>query len=107
MSLVARHLEENGLPTVVVGSAKDIVEYCAVPRFLFVDVPLGNPAGPPFDRAAQATIARMAVDMLVSANAPNTTARAPVEWVGAPDWRSVYNRIEGIDPDELLAEGEE
>src|SRR5215475_7947063 len=52
-SLVARHLEANGIPTVVMGCAKDIVEYAQVPRFLFSDFPLGNPAGPPHDREAQ------------------------------------------------------
>ena len=35
VSLVARHLEANGIPTVVMGCAKDIVEHAAVPRFLF------------------------------------------------------------------------
>lgn len=105
MSLVARHLEANGVPTVVVGSAKDIVEHCGAPRFLFVDIPLGNPAGPPFDRDAQAVVARIAVDMLATAEAPETTIRAPVEWTADPDWRRVYNRIDHRDPAELLAEG--
>ena len=36
-SLVARHLEANGIATVVMGCAKDIVEHAAVPRFLFSD----------------------------------------------------------------------
>ncbi len=31
------------------GCAKDIVEYVGVPRFLFSDFPLGNPAGKPHD----------------------------------------------------------
>ena len=35
ISLVARHLEANGISTVVMGCAKDIVEHAAVPRFLF------------------------------------------------------------------------
>ena len=48
-SLVARHLEANGIPTVVMGCAKDIVEHAAVPRFLFSDFPLGNSAGKPHD----------------------------------------------------------
>jgi len=34
-SLVARHIEANGIPTVLMGCAKDIVEHAAVPRFLF------------------------------------------------------------------------
>ena len=49
VSLAARHLEENGIATVVMGCAKDIVEYCGVPRFLFSDFPLGNAAGRPTD----------------------------------------------------------
>ena len=52
-SLVARHLEANGIPTVVMGCAKDIVEHAAVPRFLFSDFPLGNSAGRPHDVASQ------------------------------------------------------
>ena len=51
VSLVARHLEANGISTVVMGCAKDIVEHAAVPRFLFSDFPLGNSAGKPHDRA--------------------------------------------------------
>jgi D-proline reductase (dithiol) PrdB len=43
ISLVARHLETNGIPTVIVGSALDVVEHCGVPRFYFTDFPLGNP----------------------------------------------------------------
>ena len=37
------------------GSAKDIVEYVGVPRFLFSDFPLGNAAGRPNDKASQAS----------------------------------------------------
>ena len=44
IALVARHLEANGISTVVMGCAKDIVEHAAVPRFLFSDFPLGNSA---------------------------------------------------------------
>src|ERR1700733_608666 len=50
-TLVARHLEANGIPTVLMGCAKDIVEHAAAPRFLFSDFPLGNSAGKPHDIA--------------------------------------------------------
>ena len=106
MSLVARHLEENGVPTVVLGSARDIVEHCGVPRFLFVDFPLGNPCGPPDDPAAQLRVVEQGVRMLETATRPNTTERASVEWAGDPDWRLVYNRIDDKDPADLLAEGD-
>jgi hypothetical protein len=44
VSLVGRMLEESGISTVVMGCAKDIVEYAGVPRFLFSNFPLGNAA---------------------------------------------------------------
>jgi len=105
VSLTARHLEANGVPTVVLGSARDIVEHCRVSRFLFVDFPLGNPAGPPYDRVAQREIVEMAVRLLETASGPETTRRAPHAWPGDPKWRLVYNRIDDKDPDALLAEG--
>ena len=49
ISLAARALEESGIATVVMGCAKDIVEYVGVPRLLFSDFPLGNAAGRPKD----------------------------------------------------------
>ena len=54
VGLAARHLEAHGIPTVIMGCAKDIVEHCGVPRFLWSDFPLGNSAGRPFDVPSQA-----------------------------------------------------
>ncbi len=53
MSLVARHLEGLGIPTLCLGSALDILEAGAPPRAAFVDYPLGHSAGRPFDPADQ------------------------------------------------------
>ena len=86
VSLVARHLEANGIPTVVFGCARDIVESCGVPRFLFSDFPLGNPCGKPFDAAMQRDIVRRGVDLLASARTPGTTVRAPHDW-GDETWK--------------------
>ena len=67
MSLVARHLEANGIPTVVIGNARDIVENCGVARLLFTDFPLGSPCGEPGDVEMQRAIVSMALDLLESA----------------------------------------
>ena len=48
--------------TVIMGCAKDIVEYVGVPRFLFSDFPLGNAAGRPRDRVSQAFTLDLALD---------------------------------------------
>lgn len=100
MSLVARHLEEAGLPTVVIGSARDIVEQCAVPRFLFTDFPLGNPCGHPFDREMQRSLVEMGIRLLETAFAPQTTVKAPFSWPDQ-DWRRSYMEIrDDLRPDQ-------
>ena len=106
MSLVARHLEEAGIPTVVVGSARDIVEQCAVPRFLFTDFPLGNPCGAPWDVAMQASILEMAFDLLEHARFPRTTVQTPFKWRDDA-WRVNFMRVDGADGERLRAMGEE
>jgi D-proline reductase (dithiol) PrdB len=93
VSLVARHLETNGFPTVVIGSARDIVEQCGVPRFVFTDFPLGNPAGKPYDAAMQRAIVGVALDLLETARHPRTTVQAPFQWDANGDWRASYMRI--------------
>lgn len=89
MSLVARHLEASGIPTVVIGSARDIVELCAVPRFLFVDYPLGNSCGKPDDGADQARILSEALHLLDTATVAQTTVRSAARW-GDDAWRQTY-----------------
>ena len=106
MSLVARHLESNGLPTVVVGSARDIVEECGVARFLFVDFPLGNPCGRPYDRDMQRAIVGMALDLLENATLPRTTVQAPFRWSEDESWRDVYARIDAERAESLRKAGE-
>ena len=72
-ALVARHLEANGIVTVVMGCAKDIVEHAAVPRFLFSDFPLGNSTGKPHDIESQALTLELALGLLESASGARTT----------------------------------
>jgi hypothetical protein len=101
ISLTARHLEVNGIPTVIMGCAKDIVEHVGVPRFLFSDFPLGNPAGRPNDPASQAATLEMALDLLQGATGPRTTRQSPIRWSDDPDWKLDYSNVERIPPDEL------
>jgi D-proline reductase (dithiol) PrdB len=105
--LVARYLEANGMPTVIVGSARDIVEYCGVPRFLFTDFPLGNPCGPPGRRDLQRVIAGQALDLLGSARAPRTIKRSDVVWPSDDDWRPRYGRVKPEEIERLRTLGEE
>ena len=101
VSLAARMLEENGISTVVMGCAKDIVEYVGVPRFLFSDFPLGNAAGRPKDPASQAFTLDLALSVLETAPAPRTTVQSPLTWSASPDWKLDYCNVERLTPEEI------
>jgi D-proline reductase (dithiol) PrdB len=101
VSLIARHLEANGISTVVMGCAKDIVEHAAVPRFLFSDFPLGNSAGRPHDPASQAFTLELALRVLESAPAPQSTVQSPLRWSADASWKRDYNNVAQMDPEEL------
>jgi len=105
VSLVARKLEAQGIATVVVGSARDIVEECGVARMLFVDFPLGNPTGKPNDREMQRSIVSLALDVVDTAIGPRSTVQAPIRW-GTDDWRTAFMEIGEHNIDKLRAAGE-
>ena len=100
-SLLARYLEEAGIPTVVMGAAKDIVEYCGVPRFLFSDFPLGNAAARPNDPASQDLNFELALRLLESAPAPRTTLQSPLVWSQDPAWKLDYYNLENLSEQEV------
>ena len=101
VSLAARHLEANGIPTVVMGCAKDIVEYVGVPRFLFSDFPLGNPCGRPIDPNSQTATLDLAFELLETAASPRTTVQSPLRWTADPSWKLDYSNVAKLSPEEL------
>lgn len=107
MSLVARHLESNGIPTVILGAAWDIVTHCGVPRFAFLDFPLGNPCGKPYDPEMQATIATAAIDLFETASEPGTVVTMPYRWSDEESWRDGYFKVSETNIDALRRAGEE
>jgi hypothetical protein len=100
-SLVARHLEAGGIPTVVMGCAKDIVEHASVPRFLFSDFPLGNSAGKPHDLTSQALTTELALRLLETASGARTTMQSPLRWSEDASWKLDYNNVAQMSPEEL------
>jgi D-proline reductase (dithiol) PrdB len=101
VSLVARHIEADGIPTVIMGCAKDIVEHCGVPRFLFSDFPLGNSAGRPFDVESQRQTLELALRVLESAPAARTTVQSPQRWSADASWKRDYNDLAKLTPDKI------
>jgi D-proline reductase (dithiol) PrdB len=100
-SLLARYLEGAGISTVLMGAAKDIVEYCGVPRFLFSDFPLGNAAAKPKDVLSQDLNFELALRLLESAPAARTTVQSPLIWSSDPSWKLDYSNLEKLTPQEI------
>ena len=107
VSLVARHLEVAGIPTVVSGSGRDIVEQCGVPRFLFMDFPLGNPIGRPDDPDMQKQCLGLAFDLFENASVPRTTVQTPFVWSSDHGWRERYMRVDDSNREGLARMDEE
>ena len=102
MSLVARHLEHSGIPTLVVGSALDIIEHVgsrATGRFS-----LGNPLGTPFDREMQRQHVDMALDLLNDLSGQYISrSRFLARDAG---WRDDYSKVTDTNRAALAAAGE-
>jgi hypothetical protein len=106
VSLIARHLEANGFPTVVMGCARDIVERAGVARFLFSDFPLGNSCGKPGDLESQQGLVAMALDLLEAARAPRTTVQSPYRWAEDSSWKEDFYRLD-LTPEQIAKAREE
>jgi len=98
VSLAARTLEANGIVTVIMGCAKDIVEHVGVPRFLFSDFPLGNSAGKPNDLECQYDTLCMALELSIDAMQARTTVCSEYKWSDNQNWKEDYSN-----PDKLSA----
>jgi len=103
VTLIARYLEAHGLPTVIMGCAKDVVEHVGAPRFLFSDFPLGNSAGKPHDPDSQAQTLALALKVLGTAPAPRTTVQNPQRWSDDPAWKLDYSNPATRSDEEMAA----
>jgi len=80
VGLIARTLEEQGIPTVCVGMSRDILENVKPPRALFVHFPFGAPLGPANSPETQTAVIAAALSLLVDASQPGTLREAGIEW---------------------------
>jgi hypothetical protein len=106
VSLTARHLESNGIPTVIMGCARDIVEHAGVARFLLSDFPLGNSCGKPGDLESQQALLAMALNLLETASAPRTTVQSPYRWADDSSWKDDFYRLD-MTPEQIAKAREE
>jgi hypothetical protein len=87
VSLVARHLEANGISTVTFSNARDITESACNPRTVFTNYPLGNACGRPHDRDNQRDVLQTGFRLLEEATAPGIIVDTPFAWSEGDEWR--------------------
>ena len=101
MSLIARHLETHGIPTVIMGCARDIVERAGVPRFLWSDFPLGNSAGKPNDPDSQRDTLALALALFASAARPGTTVASGQRWSTDESWKLDFMNVDAMSSERI------
>lgn len=76
------------MPTLVIGSALDIMQAGRPPRGVFVDYPLGHTAGRPFDPDNQRAIIRDALLAFESITTPGEIKHLDYRWSDSDDWKT-------------------
>ena len=89
MSLLARHFESLGIPTLILGSAIDILEAGQPPRAQFLNFPLGFESGPFQDKATQLKVVREGLSGFESITQPGIH---PLDFVWDEGWEMIRNR---------------
>ena len=84
------------------GSARDIVEWCGVPRFLFSDFPLGNSAGKPNDRSSQLATLEQALSLFRSTTHPPTTVQSSQVRSEDSSWKEEFQNVAKLSPEEIV-----
>ena len=92
MCLISRHFESHGLPTLIVGSALDILESGKPPRAKFVNYPLGFESGRFQDKGDQLAVIREALLGFDEMSKPGIEA-LNVEWLEG--WKIISARESG------------
>ena len=80
MPVLARLIEQAGIPTVIVTMMPDIAEQFRLARIVGVQFPYGQPFGIPGDRTMQRAVAEAAVQLLATAREPGTRVDLDIEW---------------------------
>ncbi len=87
VGLIARHLEEAGIPTIGLTSARTITAAANPPRSIFVDLPLGHTAGLPHDVDGQRRILVEGLEAGHAMTEPGTIHDLPYRYVD-DDWKA-------------------
>ena len=73
-------LEASGIPTVALSMIPDLTRAVGVPRLAGIGYPMGRPLGRPHDAEGQRAVLRATLDVLATAQGPDTYVELPFVW---------------------------
>ena len=73
-------IEASGIPTVLVSTGRDLTELVCPPRSLFVNLPMGNPFGPPDAPDTQRRVLTAALELATKVTEPGRIVDLPDTW---------------------------
>jgi D-proline reductase (dithiol) PrdB len=78
--LVARAIEEAGIPTIVISISLDITQKVCPPRAVVVRFPFGHALGEPGNRLQQRRVLLEAFKLLIEAKEPTINSLKELKW---------------------------
>ena len=92
MGLIARHLEDLGITTVTLSSARSITQSVNPPRAVYLDYPLGQTAGREGDLAEQKYVMQQALLAVQEMTEPGSIKDLALRWAEDDSWKDSVMR---------------
>jgi D-proline reductase (dithiol) PrdB len=90
VGLVANGIEARGIPTLVIGTVRDLMVQTRSPRSVFVDFPVGRTFGHPGNPAQHRTVLAAALAQFDAFTEPGRIVDLPLQWAGEDrSWEDV------------------
>jgi len=87
VGLIARQLEQAGIPTVCLTSARDITRSVNPPRSVFLDYPLGHTSGRAHEPELNLAIVGRALQAFDELTEPGSMVHLQHHWAESDDWK--------------------
>ena len=87
MSLIARAIEEAGIPTLSISSARDITRSAWPARATYLDFPLGHTAGRPLMPELNRAIMRDTLSAFETLSVPGSMSHLSYRWDENDQWK--------------------
>jgi hypothetical protein len=87
VGLIAREIEQHGIPTLSMTSALSITKAANPPRAAYLDFPLGHTAGKPHQPRLNHDIVRDALAGFETLRQPGQVLTLPYEWADDDAWK--------------------